>query len=209
MPNPLRPLSAENEPTLPPRLSKIFWQAFDEVLGQPQWAAIANRTPDGLAQAAPQTLSFRGLASIHQELEQIYGPAAGRGLALRAGRASFYYALREFGAELGLENPSFRLRPVAQKIDGAFQVLQDTINASLPETLHWRLTTQAFLLEIHACPICWNRQGDEPLCHWTLGLLQEALYWLSSGRHYLVQETACRATGAAACCFSIPRQPFE
>jgi predicted hydrocarbon binding protein len=46
------------------------------------------------------------------------------------------------------------------------------------------------------------------MCHLAVGLLQESLYWLSGGKMFNVEETACIGRGDAACTISIDRTPL-
>jgi predicted hydrocarbon binding protein len=62
---------------------------------------------------------------------------------------------------------------------------------------------------IERCPLCWGRTTDEPVCHLAVGLLQESLYWLSGGKLFNVEETACIAKGDAACTIVIDPVPFS
>ena len=52
---------------------------------------------------------------------------------------------------------------------------------------------------IERCPVCWQRKTDHPSCNLAVGILQEALYWISGGKHFNVEETECIAQGAPAC----------
>jgi predicted hydrocarbon binding protein len=40
-------------------------------------------------------------------------------------------------------------------------------------------------------------------------MLQEALFWLTGGKSFLVEETQCIARGDNACTIQLPRQPLE
>lgn len=71
-------------------------------------------------------------------------------------------------------------------------------------------TSETLLLwHIERCPLCWERQSTDVLCHLAVGVLQEALYWLSGGKSFILQETACIARGDPACTIAIHRQPLD
>ena len=55
------------------------------------------------------------------------------------------------------------------------------------------------LWHIDRCPLCWERHAQEPVCHLAVGLLQEALYWLSGGKVFNVEEKTCIAAGDQTC----------
>jgi predicted hydrocarbon binding protein len=42
-----------------------------------------------------------------------------------------------------------------------------------------------------------------------VGILQEALYWVSGGKFFNVEETHCIAAGDNACLIEIDKQPIE
>lgn len=47
-----------------------------------------------------------------------------------------------------------------------------------------------------------------PSCHLAVGILQEALYWISSGKYFNVEETTCIAQGDSACTIEISKTPL-
>jgi predicted hydrocarbon binding protein len=63
--------------------------------------------------------------------------------------------------------------------------------------------------QIDLCPECWGRQSITPTCHFTVGLLQEFLSWLSGGKIYLVEETSCKAKGDTVCQIRIDQKPLD
>jgi predicted hydrocarbon binding protein len=62
---------------------------------------------------------------------------------------------------------------------------------------------------IERCPVCWGRHTDRPACHLAVGILQEALHWVSSGRHFLIEETRCIAQGDPTCTIVIEKRSVE
>jgi predicted hydrocarbon binding protein len=67
---------------------------------------------------------------------------------------------------------------------------------------------EKILWQIEQCPWCWGRQGTEPLCQFPVGMLQEALYWVSGGKFYNVVEETCIAQGDQVCSIAIDRSPL-
>jgi len=53
-------------------------------------------------------------------LRSQYGPLSARGLALRSGRESFKYGLREYGQQAGLLDTKYRLLPTQAKLKTGF-----------------------------------------------------------------------------------------
>jgi predicted hydrocarbon binding protein len=150
--------------------------------------------------------SANQLSSILNAIEVQYGQHAGRGLALRAGRAWFKIMLREYGLDLGLANSEFRLLPLRNKLPVGASIFADAVNQLHSSQIQFEESRDSFLWHVNDCPVCQGRQSDTPTCHLWVGILQEGLYWLSGGKDYLVEETGCIATGADRCSFQILRQ---
>jgi predicted hydrocarbon binding protein len=69
--------------------------------------------------------------------------------------------------------------------------------------------SEKFYWKIVRCPVCWQRTADIPVCHLAVGLLQEALYWVSSGKLFNVEEIACVAKGDPACLIVIDKKAID
>lgn len=193
----------------PNRMGRIFLQALEEILGAPALRALLDRAGQtGLQTSPQQDYTFSAIASLGQALEAFYGPRGGRGLALRAGRACFGRGLREYGSYLGLTDTAFRLLPWQTKLSLGANAFSGLFNKHTDQRVRLEDTPEALLWHIERCPLCWERQAEEPVCHLAAGLLQEALYWLSGGKLFDVQEIACHAKGDSVCTFRIPKTPL-
>src|SRR4029453_8903663 len=88
----------------PNKFGLIIIKSLEEVMGKNGLNAILNLA--GLtyyienypADNLDKGFDFAELSAIGVALEEMYGPRGGRGLALRAGRATFSDALKDFGA---------------------------------------------------------------------------------------------------------------
>jgi hypothetical protein len=197
------------------KLGRIVLLALEEMLGNTGVTSmlyqaglphlINNYPPNNLDAGFP----FGDLASIHQTLDALYGPRGGRGVALRAGRACLKYGMIEFGPVPGVSEQNFRLLPLASKIRVGAQAFANTINQHSDHPLQFEESPEGFLWTIERCPICWGRHSDSPCCHLLVGVLQEALFWLSCGRNYRVEEISCVAKGDSACSILIDRHPID
>lgn len=178
----------------------------DAVLGLPllensiQYPAPANSN---------HAFSFETISLLQNALELAYGPHGGRGLALRIGRACFKYGLKEYGSLLGLTEMTFRLLSLPVKLHIGAKTFADLFNKHTDQRVRLEEKDNKILWHIERCPLCWDRKAEEPLCHLAVGLLQESLYWLSGGKTFNVEETACIAQGAAACTITIDQTPFS
>jgi predicted hydrocarbon binding protein len=207
---------SQSEPLyVPNKLGKILLQSYKEVMGFEGITAsenlagllhlIQNEPPDNMN----NQFCADDMGQIHEMLEKEYGARAGRGIALRAGRVCFKYGLQEFGPSMGISEPDFRLLPLAQKIESGFQTLAALTKSHATEGIELHETPQNFSWQVQRCPLCWQRTSDAPCCHLAVGLFQEALFWISGGKNYHVEETACIAAGHPSCTFEIARHPLD
>jgi predicted hydrocarbon binding protein len=201
----------------PQRMGRIILQAMEEVMGREslhsllhgsehaEW--IRNAPAEG-QEPGEGSLPFESVSSLHAALEQAYGTRSGRGIALRIGRASFNYGLREFGSQLDINSPDFRLLPLPLKIRAGVQSVADLFNQNSDQVVQVHENDDHITWNIERCPLCWGRKSEDPVCHLAVGLLQESLYWLSGGKIFDVEETHCIARGDESCSLRIDRQPL-
>jgi predicted hydrocarbon binding protein len=142
-------------------------------------------------------------------LEEMYGPRGGRGLALRVGRASFQYGLREFGPLFGLTDITFRLLPLQTKLKVGADSFADIFNKNSDQRVHVDHDEKRLYWHIDRCPVCWGRHTDGPVCYLAVGILQEALYWVSGGKFFHVEQTHCIASGDPSCTIVIDKNPLS
>ncbi|MDO8753963.1 MAG: hypothetical protein Q7J80_08735, partial [Anaerolineales bacterium] len=152
--------------------------------------------------------SFETISKLISGLETIYGPQSGRGLALLIGRACFKYGIHQLSEPLGFEQTSFRMLPYSRKQQVAAQAITNLLHSE--SDLHVRVEEHEnkLLCHIERCPLCWGRELESPTCHLVVGLLQESLGWLSSGKMFNITEMLCIARGAPTCTFEINLHPI-
>jgi len=151
---------------------------------------------------------FQTLGTITEMLEHAYGPHGGRGLALRVGRACFNYGIRQYGTQLGMTEMAFRLLPLPMKVGTGARVFAELFNNFTDQRVRVEEDNGQLLWRIERCPLCWERKAQDPVCHLAVGLLQEALYWLSGGKVFNVEEKMCIAAGDPTCTIVIDQTPF-
>ena len=195
----------------PQKMGRIILLGMEEVIGKGgvdavlDLAALNDLQPSATNE---RTFSFETVSKLHQVLEQVYGPRGGRGLALRSGRSCFKYGIKEYGSMLGLTEMAFRLLPLPTKLHTGARSFADLFNKHTDQKVRVEETETQILWHIERCPLCWERKAEEPVCHLAVGLLQEALYWLSGGKVFSVEETACHARGDDHCVISIQKTPL-
>jgi predicted hydrocarbon binding protein len=188
--------------------------SFEEVLGKNGLnsilnlaslsSLIGNYPPDDDNRVVP----FETLSLLQSSLELGFGPHGGRGLALRAGRVFFSHGLRSYGPGLGLHDIDFRLQPPDLKLISVLHALTDFFNQNTDQVVSLNESDRKIFWQVERCPWCWNRRGSEPLCQFAVGMLQEALYWVSGGKFYNVVEETCISQGDPACLVVIDREPL-
>jgi hypothetical protein len=197
------------------KFAQIMLYAFEEVMGKNGVNAILNLAclPQFIDNYPPGNLAkefdFAYVSSVNQSLEEMYGPRGGRGLALRAGRATFADGLRTFGALAGVGDLAFKVLPLHAKLRiGLFAMARIFSQVSdQHSTVEER--DHDFVYTIHQCPVCWGRHDlDKPVCFIAVGLLQEGLKWVSGGHEFRVNESRCIASGHDVCDFVIQKTPI-
>jgi predicted hydrocarbon binding protein len=166
---------------------------------------IDNLPPNNL----DREFDFADFSSINLALEEMYGPRGGRGLALRAGRAAFDDALRNFGALAGAGDLAFKVLPLQAKMRIGIPAMAKIFSQISDQYTTVKEQDNEFLYTIHRCPVCWGRPpSDRPVCFVAVGLLQEGLKWLSGGNEFRVNESKCVAMGNEVCEFVIQKSPM-
>jgi predicted hydrocarbon binding protein len=200
---------------LPNRMGRIILLAMEEILGHAGVNALLNLADlPAYIDRYPSfnqdlKIPFVHISQMQTGLESAYGPRAGRGLALRVGRACLKYGLREFGPELGLTDLAFRLLPLQAKLATGIEAFAGLFNDHTDQQVRLERDERFTFWHIERCPLCWDRRVDAPCCHLEVGLLQEAMFWVSGGKYFQVEEKKCVACGDSACTIMIDRIPMD
>lgn len=198
----------------PNKMGRIVLTAMEEVMGRHGVNAVLNLAqlphlvnnypPDNLAPG----FTFEEFSAIQQTLDEMYGERGGRGLALRAGRESWKYALKDFMPVLGITDLAVRMLPLGIKIKIGLDVFAETFNKFSDQVVRLGETGDSYLWVIERCPICWQRSTETPCCHLAVGLLEQALDWVSRGRRFHVEQISCIACGDETCTIAIRKKPI-
>lgn len=199
----------------PSKFGLITIKALEDVMGKNGLNAILNLagltiyTDNYPADNLEKTFDFADLSSINIALEEMYGPRGGRGLALRAGRATFADALKNFGALAGVGDLAFKVLPLQAKLRIGIPAMAKIFSQVSDQHSTVEERENEFVYTIHKCPVCWGRSGvDKPVCFIAVGLLQEGLKWVSGGNEFRVNESKCVALGESVCEFIIQKEPI-
>ena len=199
----------------PNKFGLITIKALEDVMGRNGLNAILNLAgltkyidgypPDNLEKG----FDFTELSALGVALEDMYGPRGGRGLALRAGRATFSDALKDFGALAGVGDLAFKVLPLQAKLRIGLPAMAKIFSQVSDQHSTVEEKDAEFIYYIHKCPVCWGRTGsDKPVCFVATGLLQEGLKWISGGSEFRVNESRCQAMGDEVCEFVIQKEPL-
>lgn len=198
----------------PNRMGRIVLLSMEEVMGRNGVNALLKlASQSSLIEHYPVDdtkleFPFSTVGSLGETLEQLYGPHGGRGLSLRIGRACFNYGVRQYGTQLGLTQMAFKLLPLPAKLSAGAKAFAELFNTFTDQRVRVEDDGRKLLWHIERCPLCWERKTHEPACHLAVGLLQEALYWLSGGKVFNVEEQTCIAAGDTACTIAIDQSPI-
>jgi predicted hydrocarbon binding protein len=199
----------------PNHMGRIILLSLEEIVSRSGVNAILNLAglSDLINNYPPHNqelgVSFQAISHLQVALEDMYGPRGGRGVALRVGRAGFQYGLREFGPLFGLTDLSFRLLPLPAKLKMGANAFAEVFNKYSDQRVTLEDQNQRLLWHIERCPLCWGRHTETPCCHMAVGVLQEALYWLSGGKYFSVEEIHCTASGDSKCTIAIDKTPMS
>lgn len=197
------------------RMERLVFMAMEEILGRAgvnevfyladlHENIITDYPPDNQDPKIP----LKQISYLQAGLESAYGTRVGRGLALRIGRVCFKYSLGEFGSELGFSDLSFRLLPLQAKLKTSNEAFAALFNTITGQHIHLETDVKCITWQIEHCPLCRSRHSEVPCCHLAVGWLQEALFWVSGGKYFEVEEQKCIANGANACTIVIDRVPL-
>ena len=198
------------------KMARITIKALEDVMGKNGVNAILNlaHLPQLIDHYPPDNLdkgfNFADFSALNQALEEMYGPRGGRGLALRAGRAAFDNALRNFGALAGVGDLAFKVLPLQTKLRIGIPAMAKIFSQISDQYSTVAEHETEFIYTIHRCPVCWGRNGsDKPVCFVAVGLLQEGLKWVSGGNEFRVNESRCVAMGDPFCDIVIQKHPIS
>lgn len=199
----------------PNKMGRMMLFALEDVLGKNGVNAVLNlaKLRHRINNYPPDNLdlgwSFDEMGALNQALDDTYGPRGGKGLAIRAGRAGLYYAVKDFGSVLGIADLAIRLLPMGIKMKVGLNAMVDTFNKTSDQIVRLEEDADHFYYHIVRCPVCWGRHSTVPICHAGLGLLQEGLHWVTGGKNIRVEETECIAKGDPTCLYVIDKRPMD
>lgn len=200
----------------PNKFARIFLEAMEEIMGQNGINAILNLSGmQHLVNNYPppnleKEFDFADFSMLNGALEEMYGPRGGRGLALRAGRATFAEGLRSFGALAGVGDLAFKVLPLSAKLKIGLPAMANIFNQFSDQISNvYEEGDDKYIYTIERDPVTWGRTSDHPCCYVAQGLLQEGLRWVSGGHEFKVEQTTCMSMGDDMTRFIIYKEPIS
>ncbi len=154
--------------------------------------------------AHPEDVSAQSnLMNLRESAFRNLGQPETRGMYVRAGRAAFYYWMRQYAKSLGWLEVEFRLLPAPARIKQA-----------LTEALQWFETENFLKGELISTENAWQiavtglvGDGVRLECNTYIGMIQELACWAGAGKFYPAREIECQADGSDSCLFEISKLP--
>ena len=206
---------SEEQLYYPNKMGNIMLRALKETLGREQMelamreggleAYINEFPPNNLKKEYP----FYAVRGVTAGLENVFGVEKGREKAAELGHLAFVRGIIDFDPMLGIIDMPRRLMPLGMKIRLGMDIFAVVFNRFSDQRVQISEDRDHYLWIINRCPVCWERQTTAPACDLAVGFLEEALGWVSNGRHFEVQEISCIAAGDETCTISITKQPLD
>ncbi len=198
----------------PNMIARIYIGAMEEIMGKNGLKAILNLA--GLSHLIdnypPANLDkefdFADYSALNGALEEMYGPRGGRGLQLRAGRASFAQGVRMMGPMVGMGDLAFKVLPLKAKLKVGIPAMAKVFTQFSDQRSTVEDEDEYYAYAMNPCPVCWGRTADRPICFAGKGLLEEGLHWVSGGLKFRVEEIECVAMGGESCKYAIYKEPI-
>jgi predicted hydrocarbon binding protein len=199
----------------PNSMGRVLILAMEEILGPdemkhvPGLARFLEYCDQNSSFDPDLKFKFCNIGQLQVAIEHAYGLQGGRGLSQRVGRACFKYSLRQFGPGLGVTDLSFHLLPFPSKLKVGSEALTIYFNHFFDQQINFDMDETHIHLHFESCPLSGSKQFDGPCCAFFVGFLQEALYWVSGGKFFLINEKNCIAHGDTECTIVIDKTPIS
>jgi predicted hydrocarbon binding protein len=156
-------------------------------------------------------ITYGDYAAFSTSLLNFFGRAA-KSMLLRTGRLSALYAVEKQGKAFGIAIlVASRVLPIPTQLKVGMEKIQEglrkqarAVGQDIRARVEDRGDKLAYIME--DCSMCAGKQADGPICWLFTGSLRESIHWLT-GREFEIVETECRAAGAPACVWEVPKTP--
>ncbi len=205
----------QHQDGFPNKIARIVLLAIQDVIGRNGATAVFTTARLAhLIDSLPPTdfepgLTFEEIGRLLEAIEGIYGVRGGRRLMQQAGRESFKYWIEGFGGLVGFADVALRVLPLRLRARIGIEVLAEIFNRYSDQRVSLGEGSESYFFVLERCGFCDGRRVEEPSCSFLVGILEESLFWISRGRHFVVEETTCIACGDPVCTICIDKAPME
>ena len=202
------------ERLMPNAALRVLLDAIEEVMGENGTKAVLNAggLSNYIDNYPPKNLdmeaNFEEYGAVQQAVEDFYGPRGARAMLLRIGRATFQFGLRDQPAILGLAGVALKALPEKTRMKLILERMAKAAVERVNQPTILREEEDAFYFIVDECPCRWRPAHDKPCCFVTVGVLMEAMAWIT-GKVHKVEEVACIANGASNCVYRIAKEATE
>ena len=146
------------------------------------------------------TKAAQAYASLQAAMRTYFGRGA-RGVLLRVGQRLWHHLLDDAALGGKAQAALIKRLPLNARRKSTLELLGRFLGTQPGDiTIH---TLDLDLLFVdHVSPSADGYSDSNPICHVTLGLIRESLFW-ATGQGYDVEETSCKAHGETTCEFKI------
>jgi len=192
---------------LPLRFLRLFLETLSAEIGRDVLAVILEKADLPADLLNPQAVSrYKGqsaaetYARIQKAMRAYYGRGA-RSMLLRVGRLLWGRLLQAASIPEKTTAQFIRTLPAAMRGKAALELLARFMGEKTGSVTVQTVDSNLLLAD-HISAACLGQAEASPVCHVTLGLIQESLFW-ATARDHDVAEVACRAAGGNNCEFKI------
>jgi hypothetical protein len=191
-------------------IEQIFIGSMQEIMGDDDLQSLLHQAGLGTNGIA-KSLNAAGFTEGWQALVDTYGRRGAEGVILRSGQVFFKDFLRKHGFETGLMENEFRSLPKPRRIRRGLGVLADLQEEMIPGTdITISEEDEYWLWQTCQCGWCKKREDNrDALSKFTIGVIQEFLFWTSGGKCYPVQEANDEESGHPLFVIRIDKEYIE
>jgi len=199
---------------MPNAALRVLLEAIEEVMGANGTKAVLNAggLSNYIDNYPPKNMemgaNFEEYGAAQQAVEDFYGPRGARAMLLRIGRATFQFGLKDQSAILGLAGVALKALPQKTRMKLILERMASAAEERVNQPTSVREEDDAFYFIVDECPCGWRPAHDKPCCYVTVGVLMEAMAWVT-GKLHKVEEVACISNGASNCVYRINKQATE
>lgn len=196
-----------SERTLSSRFLHHFVETISGELGQENLSIVLEKAGLPVDWSDPTrwgnldgTTAAEAYAGLQKGMRTYYGRGA-RGILIRVGGNLWNSLLEDASLAVKAQSKILFGLPASARRKSALDLLAKLLGDQRGDVTVHTLDLD-LLLSDKASPGTLGQSESERICHVTVGLLRECLYW-ATGQEHDIEETSCRANGEDACEFKI------